>query len=275
MRVKSLLLMPARRRPDPITYFSTGRTDYGLRHSLAPVQMKKRSGMRRGAKRSRGYVEGTYWSPGHYRDVMYAKEGGKGFLDTNYDKYAKGYQDNTMSMLLNGVGPGTGTQQRIGRKIYMTGLVLKMQVQANTTASTRPEQFRSTCFSIVYDKRPTGVLPTPLNVWENNDVTAMRSEAGFARFRVLKTWTFNTIGSRNQTDATRPYIYVNKYLRFKKPLVCEFKTSGGSGTSAIGDIQEGALYIIAHTGQVPTTAVNSEAMRLFGTTRLHFTDVMS
>lgn len=265
-------------RPDPITYFTTGRTDYGLRHAFkttSTMPKRRRMGHARGAGASRGYIPGGYLTAASYRDVMYAKEGGKGFLDTPYSGYIKGETNAANVYLANGVGPGTGTQQRIGRKIYMTGASLKLNVQAHTTTVANSSTDRHVAFAIVYDKRPNGTLPNITDIYETNNINSQRNEAGFARFRVLKHMTLVTYGPRDTAGATRPFIFIDKYIKFKKPLVCEFKSSGGSGSSAIGDIQEGALYMIAYTSQVTTGATDTDAMRIVGNMRLHFRDVMS
>ena len=224
-----------------------------LNHQLSVSMKRARSGgYKTGARSSRHYVEPGYFSAGGYRDVMYNKTGGKGFKDTDilqFMDFASGSQHVTQ---INNIEAGTGSQQRVGRKVYMNGVMLKLVAIAPEevgTTGTQSHSWRSCLVSIVYDKRPTGTLPQISDIWESADIFSQRNEAGFARFRVLKQFYMGTLGVRKTiievtggsgagheeaAGFARPYVYKNKYVKFKTPLVTEYKSSGGSASGGIG-----------------------------------------
>lgn len=226
-------------------------------------------------------------------DVMYHKTGGKGFLDTNILKYADNHSDSTNVVLLNAIPGGSGSQQRAGRKVFLNGLMLKLQIIAPAVIGASGDSrntFRRTLVSIVYDKRPTGSLPAITDIWETADIHSQRNEAGFARFKVLKQFYVSTYGGLyfflNAPAATsldgnmvgtggRPYSFKNKYVKFKTPLVTEYKASGSAATGDIGSFQEGCLYLTMHGEGIDQNDSNDSKLKIHGSTRLKFTDTLN
>lgn len=257
------------------------------------MKRARAEGYRTGAKGSRHYVEPGYFTKGGYRDVMYNKTGGKGFKDTDILEFMDSHSTSAHVTQINNIGAGTGSQERVGRKVWMNGVMLKLVAIAPSefgTTGNQSNSWRSCLVSVVYDKRPTGSLPQVSDIWETSDIFAQRNESGFARFRILKQFYMSTLGPQkatlNITDTggaghnepagfARPYTYKNKYIKFKTPLVTEYKSSGGSAEGGVGSIQEGALYLVMHGDLTPSGNTSAQKMAIQGTTRLKFTDTLS
>ena len=76
-----------------------------------------------------------------------------GYIDVAAADYVL---DTTGSVtLLNTVAQGAAVTQRVGKKIVMKGLQCRGNLQNGSTANSN-----DVAFMIVYDKRPTGALPT-------------------------------------------------------------------------------------------------------------------
>lgn len=188
----------------------------------------------------------------------YAKE--KGYLDTAAADYAL---DLTGSVtLLNPVPQGAGVTQRVGKKIIMKGLQCRGNLQNGSTANSN-----DVAFLIVYDKRPTGALPSVSDILVSAASVAMNNDANAGRFSILKRHDDILIGNltaaANYTEAAVKSC--DWWLDLKsKPVVYK-----AAGTGAIGDIEEGALYLVT-VGQV-AAGTAAAAMRV--AFRLRFLDV--
>jgi len=188
----------------------------------------------------------------------YAKE--KGYLDTPVAPYSL---DTTGSVtLLNAVPQGAGVTQRVGKKIAMKGLQCRGLAQNGSTATAN-----DVALMIVYDKRPTGALPAVADIiLSPTTATSMNNDANAGRFSILKRWDAVLVGNlsapANYTETS--VLGTDFWLDLKSRSVV-YKAAG---TGAIGDIEEGALYLVTIGGQAATAGA-----ALIAGFRMRFLDV--
>lgn len=186
-----------------------------------------------------------------------------GFVDLASAGYA---EDTTGSVtLLNLVAQGTAVTQRVGKKIRMKGLQIR-GYNANGSTSI----FNDTAWLIVYDKRPTGALPAVTDILVTANSQAMNNDANAGRFAILKRQDRVLLGNGSVTGAVANAltdsfaISEDCYLDLGKREVV-YKAAG---TGAIGDIEQGALYLVT----VGSTAAGTAAAALQVTFRMRFWD---
>lgn len=184
--------------------------------------------------------------------------------ETGYvDLALAGYPlDTTGSVtLLNTVPQGTAVTQRVGKKILMKGLQVRGISQNGTTATTN-----DCAYCIVYDKRPTGALPSVTDILVSVSSFAMNNDNNSGRFSILKREDFvllgNSAAAANQTDLMARG--EDWWLDLKKREVV-YKAAG---TGAIADIEQGALYLVT----VGNTVAGTGAATAFLGFRLRFFD---
>ena len=211
-----------------------------------------------GYDRSRGGLTANARQKSALRLLAASKE--TGYIDMAAADYVL---DTTGSVtLLNTVPQGAAVTQRVGKKIVMKGLQCRGNLQNGSTANSN-----DVAFMIVYDKRPTGALPTVSDILVSASSSAMNNDANTGRFIILKRHDDILIGNltaaANWTEATVKSC--DWWLDLKsKPVVYK-----AAGTGAIGDIEEGALYLVT-VGQVAAGTAAAAARLAF---RLRFLDV--
>lgn len=129
-------------------------------------------------------------------------------------------------VLLNGLVPGTGGSQRIGREIRM--YLLKLMVDNNSVARGR--------HVLVYDKNSNGAAPSITDIFQTNTFDSYFNFSYRDRFAVI----FDYVLPFNGGDA-----HVEEDIELNLET---FYNSGSAGT--IADISSGALY---YTMAVPAT----------------------
>lgn len=180
-----------------------------------------------------------------------------GYVDIASANYAL---DTTGSVtLLNAVAQGASINQRVGKRWRMTSLQFRGYVNANATAT-----INDVSFMIVYDKRPTGSLPAITDILNAASATAQNKDDNVpSRFLILKRVHTQLIGN-STTPATGLEIQdMDFYMPVRLPVV-----NKAVGTGAIGDIEEGALYLVT----VGVNAAGAFAATMTGTFRLRFID---
>lgn len=156
-----------------------------------------------------------------------------GFVDVAPAGYAL---DTTGSVtLLNTVAQGAAVTQRIGKKIILKSLQCRGQMFNNSAAVNN-----DVAFLIVYDRRPTGALPAITDILVTANSIAMNNDANSGRFKILKRCDALLQGAPAATMGEGPGFSIDFYLKLRG-LPTVFKAAA---TGAIGDIEEGALYLI-------------------------------
>lgn len=137
--------------------------------------------------------------------------------------------------LIATIAQGASTTQRIGKKAVLRTLQIRGFSYAGTTAI-----YNDCAFIIVYDKRPTGVLPAITDILVTASATAMNNDNGTDRFQILRRMDFELTGNTTTPATGREAESMDSFVKINRKIV--FKAAG---TGAIGDIQEGALYALS------------------------------
>jgi len=160
--------------------------------------------------------------------------------ETGYvDLASAAYAANTTGaiVLAATIPQGAAVQERVGKKVLLKSMQVRGYVtsDAGTTAT-------AAAWLIVYDKRPTGALPSITDILDTISVNSFLNDANSGRFKVLARRTYsltgNATGVGQQTENS--FIAVDEYIKLKG-LQTIFKAAG---TGAIGDIEEGAMYLV-------------------------------
>lgn len=188
-----------------------------------------------GAKRHRALVKPVY------RRAQPKKE--SGYVDTVAANYPL---DSTGSVtLLNTVPNNTTVSSRVGKKILGKGLQMRGNIRNGSTATTN-----DIAYMIVYDKRPTGSLPTVNTILVSASPHALNNDANAGRFRILFRHD-NVLSGETTTAVNSACIKSADNYVVMKDLPTVYKALG---TGAIDDIEEGALYLVTVGNVVAGTA---------------------
>jgi hypothetical protein len=198
-----------------------------------------------GYDRSRGGLMAGARQKSALRLLAASKE--TGYVDTALATYACNTTGSVT--LLNTVAQGAAVTQRVGKKIVMKGLQCRGQISCGSAGD-----IANAAYMIVYDKRPTGSLPSITDILVSVSSNSMNNDANAGRFRIVKredvVITGNDAASANITDTSR--VLATWWLDLKQmPTV--FKAAA---TGAIGDIEEGALYLVTVGDETGTVAPN-------------------
>lgn len=183
-----------------------------------------------------------------------------GFVDVAATTYNF---DTTGSVaLLNTVAQGASVNQRVGKRVQLKSLQARGFIQNSATAS-----INDTAMLIVYDRRPTGALPAVTDILTAVSSLAMNNDANSGRFSILKRVDFllagNSSAAANYTETMAQS--ADFYLDLKG-LPTAYKAAA---TGAIGDIEQGALYLVT----VGVTAAGTAAATASLAFRLRFVDI--
>lgn len=171
-------------------------------------------------------------------------------------------------------GPGTGINQRVGRKILVHALKIRGILQfpaqsAGTTIASAP----TVRVLVVQDKQTNGaqvqgetIMAAPGTAAATNCMLSYQNLANFGRFRVLhdKLYAFQNGISVNNASATtvstewnsRPF-KIN--INFREPVVVHFNAAG---TALVADIVDNSFHILA-TADANTTTIAYESRAVY------------
>ena len=151
-----------------------------------------------------------------------------------------------------GAGP---LNARIGRELFIRSIQVRGSLEAGTTASVAHARM-----IVVYDRRPTGILPTYNTVMSAIAPTAFINSANYPRFRILLNKGYAVTGQNalgNRTDQS--YFVIDEYVKVKD--IISYKNAN---TGTIDDIEQGAVYIlwVADTAAGTASPIARVAMRM-------------
>jgi len=162
--------------------------------------------------------------------------------------------------VLNGIVPGNGANQRIGRKITIKSISGDFRVISGST--TLVSDFR---VAIVLDTQSNAAGPAITDIWTAALPTAPRNTSNGARFRILAIFEDVNIGNLltagQQTDKSAMV-----YKFYKRVNIVTTYNAGVAGT--VGDIQTNGLFLVTVGSQAAGTTNSS----LDGTFRIRYTD---
>lgn len=143
-------------------------------------------------------------------------------------------------VLVNTVAQGTSVTQRIGKRVEIINFQVKGHVFTNASATATFVQI-----ALVYDKRPVGALPAVTDIFDTATSFAFAKDVGSPRFRILKRWTASLNGGAAAAVSGMTSTSIDEFVKLKTPLPLVCKSAG---TGAIGDIEEGAVYLVVLGG---------------------------
>jgi len=130
--------------------------------------------------------------------------------------------------LLNGCIPGSDAINRIGRRIKMKSLLLRLSCNVGATPTNDVVRFM-----VVYDRQANGAAPAATDILTGISALNPNNLNNRARFITLLDWI-------QAMDTVGPTI-VQKVVFIRKDLVTTFN-AGTAGT--VADIQTGSLYVL-------------------------------
>lgn len=215
--------------------FKVRRTNRGVSLGLlARKRQFKRKSFRSAAKQESGYVDLAL---------------GTRVLDTT----------GAISLIAT-VAQGASTSQRVGKKISLKSIQIRGQARSNSATT-----YTSGAMLIVYDKRPDGNLPAITAILDTASADSFNNDTNSGRFRIIRRydWTFS---GNSTAPATGNEVHdINEFISLKG-LPTVYKAAG---TGAIGDIEQGALYVVT----VGTDAAGTGAAAAICGFRTRYVDV--
>lgn len=145
-------------------------------------------------------------------------------------------------VLLNGLVPGTGSTQRIGRHINMKSLIAKATVGCGTAGAT---PFRGRLkMSIVYDSQTNATTPSFSDIYDTSNANSNLNLNNRGRFKVLwkKSWSLDQSGGLGSG-------YCENSRRLAHAVIYNAGTAG-----TVADIQTGGLFLTICTQQTPNAS---------------------
>lgn len=220
-----------------------------------------------GSRRSRNYTSGRkarYHKP-HSKASSRPSKGycaGTGYVDLPEDLYVMA--DTTTIDLITIVPQGAATSERVGKRIALKSLQMRGQIHASSTSGVK---WNVGAYMIVYDRRPTGNLPSVTDILSGAaSPNSFNNDDNTSRFRILKRVDV-TIAGNLLNDNNADMLQDASFYLPLKGLPVVFKNAG---TGAIGDIEVGALYLVT-TGE-PAGGTNGNPY-LSAAFRTRYTDV--
>lgn len=203
-------------------------------------------------------------------------------LDTviDYDAIVATTTDNSFTTVLNLVPPGTGSWNRIGKRINPTSVRIRGFLNYQENSDITAGSFVGTMVRlvVVYDKQPSGnAIPSFDDIFGYTEQDGTESSIAFSgvkfdntdRFRVLKDDFIDINPSAmvhgGTTNRNNIIMYYDQFINLPNtPSVY----SGQSATQTISDISTGAIYFIARR---ENTSLGG-TLYFDGLARLRYTD---
>lgn len=209
------------------------------------------------------------------RPVRAAPKGELKGVDTDLTSLAGFVTDintNNDILVLNLIQQGTGSFNRIGRKIFPQSVRLNMWMrQVAQTNSTSVNWAR---IALVWDKQPTGALATYDAIFANTDQTGTDTATLESSLRYDNTDRFKVLMDRRHSF--QPGFLQSMNLTPDSWILDEFISLKGletvynatSSPAVIADISSGALLLVCRAFD----ATNSVISCTLGKARLRYTD---
>lgn len=188
---------------------------------------------------------------------------------------------NANAFTLNLVQQGAGSWNRIGRKISMQSVRLRGQFTYEfkiASSGSLDVNSQSVRMVVVYDKQPSGSLPTFDTIFGNTNQSGTEScdwmdsvrYDNMDRFQVLRDCVFDFETQVASSTVVRLVKSFDEFISLKGK---ETVFSGQSSPMTIADISSGGLYVYFRSAgnSTPTDNVNAAAVE-FGVARLRYTD---
>lgn len=150
------------------------------------------------------------------------------------------------TILLNGLITGPDRYNRIGRKVNVKSVVLRMFIYTSAVAPAVVDDiFR---IAVLWDEQPNGALPALADYWSNvsnagvvtSNAMSLNNQNNSQRFRTLRQETISINAEQQAQDQTNRF-----HLEWNIPInrITQYNATNG-GT--IADINTGGIYLVAH-----------------------------
>lgn len=167
---------------------------------------------------------------------------------------------------INLVQPGTGPDDRIGDKVWIHSVHMKLDITFDWLSTATQLQAGAVRLFLAIDKQCNGANPTASEVMQTGgqNILQFRDVNKIKRYTILfdKTFVSNPI-SDDSTLNVRKQIYWKFNKKFKKPILIDFDgVSGG-----ISEVVSNNLFV----GMV-TSGATGVGVGITAQTRIRFTD---
>jgi len=149
---------------------------------------------------------------------------------------------------INLVEPGSGSFNRIGRKLYPQSLRIRGLVFSTSVGNANNANWVR--MVVVHDKQPQGVLPTFNTIFGNTDLAGAETTTITSPLRYDNTQRFRVLRDKHfklqYTDAasTGGFEVIHQIDEFLNLTGIETVFSGQSTPTTIADVASGAIYVI-------------------------------
>lgn len=150
---------------------------------------------------------------------------------------------------LNGLTNGTNSQQRVGQSVRFVNLSLRLAYAGHATEDI---WYR---YMLVHDKSPHGVSPAITTILNADSINSHRNLDYTSRFTVLCDKVLFLPAGSGAIDGgfTNVFIDLAKKAKANSKLKSKYESNYGlSNTGLIGDVSEGAFYLV----QTSSSATN-------------------
>jgi len=163
-----------------------------------------------------------------------SRSGETGFVDTGSGTY--NFNTTGTINLIATIAQGASVNQRVGKKIALKSVQIRGNSQTGTTTTAA-----DCALMLVYDRRPTGVLPAITDILTSADTQAFNNDANSGRFQILMRRDWVHTGNITTPATGNEFVDRSEFISLKG-LPTVYKAAG---TGAIADIEQGALYAVS------------------------------
>jgi len=164
------------------------------------------------------------------------------------------------AVLLNGIAQGTTASTRVGRKVTIKSLFIRMAWNRGAL-STGGAPLR---VLVVYDRQTNASAPNITDILVTDDFLSPNNLSNRDRFITIFDCIMKDVGGG---DATGGYRYMANDVLYKSLNLEQMFNTGNAGN--IGDISSGSIYLfVAQAGTLATANGNFEFY-----SRMRYTDV--
>ncbi len=164
----------------------------------------------------------------------------------------------------NIIDQGVGESQRIGRKVVIRKIQMKMDFVLQAFAGATLSVFDQVRIIVYLDKQANGAIASAATILQTSTMRSFRNMENIGRYAILYDKFINLNALAGSGDgAVNDSAPVNRRLTFYKDCNIPIEFSGASG--AIGEIRSNNIGTMLVVGQSELTGVNIQC-------RLRFTD---
>lgn len=229
-------------------------------HRLSATQRSARRGMR-----GRGRIACPYYrSRPRYRRLIRRTRPELKWHDSSYDFGVVAQTQEQASAILS-IPQGTDVDERIGRKIALHSMFARFRINLpdTTDATTLSDVIR---IMIVHDKQCNGALFTGTDLLTTDNYISFNNLYNKHRFKILMDQRYDLNYDAGGYDGTQEVLAnsgqtVERYIRFKYPMVIEYNDTVGSVSERVRN----NLVVVC------VTANGLATCKFFG--RVRYTDV--